>query len=1364
LFPESGEENKRARRETGVYGGSQSSYYGLLPLLVANLHAAEQGGAFDHQHGGIFVGGRVVGAVFHTAEEGAAFHLDFPIARHQDLGSAKDGVDAEHGVAAGDGGVAQVKFVAAEDGDHAGTFELVGHLAISPAEDGHVARLVAGPENQADRKGNKKEKTHCTTAIEAAMKSHENTVRNPERDCSCHLGPGWGNGRFDEGEAGAVGARMVSPMSSEPFVHLHCHTDYSLLDGACEITRMMDIAAAQKMPAIAMTDHGNLFGAVEFYNAAKAKDIIPIIGCEVYVAPEGHKNRADARYNHLVLLAENQDGYRNLIQMVSTGFLEGFYYKPRIDKDLLARHSKGIIALSACLKGDINEAMLEDRYQDGKKLAYEYQDIFGKENFFLELQDHGLEQDKRLLPMLYRLGQETGMPLVASNDAHYLSRDDARAHEILLCIQTGKTLSDEKRMKWDNPDFYLKTRAEMELLFGEVPEALDRTWDIAQRCKVKLEKVPEPFPKFDVPEGHSIDSYFDYVTREGFERRRGRLEQMARQGALKCPLPTYYERLDREIKMIQQMKFPGYFLVVWDFIRYSKAKGIPVGPGRGSAAGSLVAYALAITDIDPMQYDLLFERFLNPERISMPDIDIDFCTNRRGEVIQYVTEKYGRDYVAQIITFGTMGAKAAIKDVGRVLDMTYGEVEKLTKLVPAQPLSIKLKDAFEAEPGFGDARRADARVNEVLEIAVRLEGMARNASMHAAGVVIASTPLRELVPVYKTNRDEVVTQYDMSGVEKLGLLKMDFLGLTTLTIVHNALELIQQHRGVSITVEEIGLDDDFTYEKIFSNGYTSGIFQFESPGMRDILRRYKPNRLTDLIALNALYRPGPMKMIDDFIDRKHGRKPVTYETPELEELLSETYGVMVYQEQVMQISNRVAGYSLGEADMLRRAMGKKDQAEMAKQRERFQRGAAEKSISPKKAEKIFDLMAEFANYGFNKSHSAAYAYLAYITAYLKAHYPVEFMSALLTSETGNTTKVVKYINECRDMQIRVLAPDVNESHLNFTPAGDAIRFGLGAIKNVGANAVHSIIEARQEGGRFPGMEDFCERVDMSSVNKRAIESFIKAGAMDELRGNRAQLFASIEGAVEAGQRASKDRESGQGGLFGEMLANEPAPEKPLPDLPDWTQKEKLVGEKEMLGFYITGHPLDEFRDRVSEKATHNSVELEGLARGADIAICGVITGVQRRRNQKGELWSSFQLEDWFGAAECMCFAKVFGEIGSQIHEDQAVLIRGQALPEEGVPAKVSVKEITPLANVRVSLPRLISIKVALGKVNGVDRAEELTKLFALKPGEAEVRLRLEKSRDFAVTLDLDTRVRADKQFFAEVERICGPQAIEVLAD
>ncbi|MSV29420.1 MAG: DNA polymerase III subunit alpha [Bryobacterales bacterium] len=1151
-------------------------------------------------------------------------------------------------------------------------------------------------------------------------------------------------------------------MSEKPFVHLHNHTDYSLLDGACEIGQLMDVIAEQKMPAVAMTDHGNLFGAVQFYNTAKAKGIHPVLGCEVYVSQKGMKVRSDTdRYNHLVLLCENQEGYRNLVELVSTAYLEGFYYKPRIDKDLLARHSKGLIALSACLRGDINETLLADKYDDARRLAHTYSDIFGKNNFFLEIQDHGLEQDKRVTPELNRLSQETGLPLVATNDSHYLRRDDARAHEILMCIQTGKTMSDPSRMRWNNPDFYLKSRAEMMQLFGELEDAVDRPWEIAQRCQVKLEQVKEPFPKFDVPPEHSADTYFEFIARQGFEKRRPRLEAMFVAGRLRHELPEYMERLDREIRMIQQMKFSGYFLIVWDFIRFAKGLSIPVGPGRGSAAGSLVSYAMEITDIDPLQYGLLFERFLNPERISMPDIDIDFCMNRRGEVIQYVTQKYGREQVAQIITFNTLAARAAIKDVGRVLDMSFADVERLTKMVP-NVLNISLADAIKTEPGFNEAAAKDPRVAEVLQVARKLEGLARNSSVHAAGVVIAPEPLKNLVPLYRTNREEVVTQYDMNGLEKLSLLKMDFLGLTTLTVIDDAIKLIEKHRGAKIVLDDMPLDDPKSYE-IFTKGFTSGVFQFESSGMRDILRRYQPTRLEDLTALNALYRPGPIQggMVDDFIDRKHGRKAVSYDLPVLKEILEETYGVIVYQEQVMQISNRLAGYSLGEADILRRAMGKKKAEEMAAQRERFLRGALEKGHPQKKVEKIFDLMEQFAGYGFNKSHSAAYAFLAYVTAYLKAHYPTEFMAGLLTSETGNVAKVVKYIAECKDMGITVMPPDVNSSDWNFTPAGDAIRFGLGAVKNLGQSAVEPIRKAREETGAFRSLYQFCEAVDMSSINRRMVESLIKAGAMDTLEGTRAQKFAIVEGAMESGQRAWKDKLSGQGGLFGDMFAAGPEREQPLPDVPEWTGREKLQGEKEMLGFYVTGHPLDHYRDKVADLATHNSSSLEGLSKGNEVALCGVLTTIQKKRNREQKPWAALQLEDLQGSVELLVFTTQYERLAPMLVEDQAVLIRGLALPEEGAATKISVQDVVPLDVARVALPTLISLRVRLGR--SPNASAELIELFQRKPGETQVRFRLEQARDFSVILDVPAKVRPDREFREAVEKICGAEAIEVLA-
>jgi DNA polymerase-3 subunit alpha len=1147
------------------------------------------------------------------------------------------------------------------------------------------------------------------------------------------------------------------------FVHLHCHTDYSLLDGACEIKQLMNIVAGQKMPAVAMTDHGNLFGAVEFYSAAKDKGIHPVIGCEVYVSQQGHKTRSDTdRYNHLVLLCENQEGYRNLIKLVSTAYLDGFYYKPRIDVDLLQQHSKGLIGMSACLRGHIPETILSEKYDDARRMAYQYGDIFGRNNFFLEVQDHHLEQDRKLTPQLVRLSSETGFPLVATNDSHYLRKDDARAHEILLCIQTGKGMNDPNRMKWNTPDFYLKSREEMMELFGELEHALDRTWEIAQRCEVKLEKVKDPFPSFDIPKEHTTDTYFEYVARQGFEKRRVRLEAMRQKGILKHDLAEYAERLDREIKMIQNMKFSGYFLVVWDFIRYAKDQGIPVGPGRGSAAGSLVSYAMQITDIDPLQYGLLFERFLNPERVSFPDVDVDFCMNRRGEVIQYVTQKYGREQVAQIITFNTLGARAAIKDVGRVLEIPFADVERVTKLIP-NVLNIKLGDAIEQEPGLQDAQKKDPRLADVLNVALRLEGLARNCSVHAAGVVISPLPLKDLVPLYKTNRDEIVTQFDMSGLEKLQLLKMDFLGLTTLTLIQDALRLISKRHGVDLVLEDLPLYDKPTYE-IFCKGLTSGVFQFESSGMVDILRRYQPSRLEDLTALNALYRPGPIQggMVDDFIERKWGRRAVQYDLPELKELLEETYGVIVYQEQVMQISNRVAGYSLGDADLLRRAMGKKKPEEMAQQRERFIQGALERNFPQKKVEKIFDLMEQFAGYGFNKSHSAAYAFLAFVTAYLKAHYPVDFMAALLTSETGNTAKVVKYINECREMNIAILPPDVNHSDWSFTPDGDAIRFGLGAVKNLGQGAVEAIGKSREADGKFKSIYEFCERVDLSAVNRRMIESLIRGGAMDELEGTRSQKFAAVEGAMEAGARAQRDRESGQVGLFGEPMPGDEHPAKPLPNVPDWTEKDKLAGEKELLGFWVTGHPLDRYADKVSELATHDSSTLEGLAKNAEVTLCGVLTGVTRKRNKEGKPWAAMTLEDRSGGVEALCFATAYERLGPQIVEDQCVMVRALVLPEENTAPKISVQDIVGLDNARIDLPDVISIRIWVR--NGLtDRATALEQLFKRKPGSTSVRFRLEAPRDFAVLLDVPAKVRPDKEFRKAIEEICGPECLERVA-
>ena len=1149
----------------------------------------------------------------------------------------------------------------------------------------------------------------------------------------------------------------------DPFVHLHCHTDYSLLDGACEITKLMDLAERQEMPAVAITDHGNLFGAVQFYDEAKKRGIKPIIGCEVYVSQEGHRTRSETdRYNHLLLLCKDQEGYRNLIKLVSTAFLDGFYYKPRIDKDLLSLHRKGLICTSACLRGDLNEALLQKGYDEGRRLAYQYQDIFGKENFYLEVQDHGLELDKQLLPQLSRLSQETGIPLVATNDAHYLTSADASAHDALLCIQTGKTLDEPNRMRFQTEEFYLKSRDEMLRALDGNEDPLNRTWEIAQRCDLQLEKVKNPFPRFEVPAEHSTDSYFEWVARQGFEKRRPRLEALSGQGRLKHPLPKYVERLENEIRIIQQMKYSGYFLIVWDFIRFAKSCKIPVGPGRGSAAGSLVAYAMEITDMDPLQYGLLFERFLNPERVDMPDIDIDFCMHRRGEVIQYVTEKYGREQVAQIITFNTLAAKAAIKDVGRVMDMPFVEVDRLTKLVP-NVLNIKLSEAIKREPALAEQQKKDPRVAELMEVAQRLEGVVRNPSVHAAGVVIAPQPLQELVPLYKTAKDEVVTQYDMKSLDKLSLLKMDFLGLTTLTVIDEALRLLKQEKDVDVRQEELPLDDNKTYG-LLSRGLTSGVFQFESDGMRDILRRYEPERLEDLIALNALYRPGPIQggMVSDFIDRKHGRKPVTYELPILREILEETYGVIVYQEQVMQIANIVAGYSLGEADLLRRAMGKKKPEEMAAQRQRFLEGALQRDFPKRKVIKLFELMEQFAGYGFNKSHSAAYGFVAYVTAYLKAHYPVFFMAALLSAESGNMAKVAKYIGECRDMGIEIRPPDFNSGNWGFTPSGDdAILFGLGAIKNVGRTAVEEVLAARQEEGQFKSLFHFAESVAWQHLNKRMLESAIKAGAMDSLGGHRSQLMAGLDRAAEMGQKAARDRATGQHGLFAAMEVEGPATEDRLPDVPTWPERQTLASEKEVLGFYVTGHPLNAYRDKVAELSQLDSSGLNGLAAGAPVALCGVLGSIARKRNREGRRWAAAVLEDLKGSVDLLVFANQYESLAPMLEEDQPVFLRGEMRVDESGPSKIAVNEIVSLDVARTWLPKQVAITLQLD--NGADEAaRRLRELFTRKPGGTDVRLRLLRNKDFLAFYDLAAHVQADREFRAEVEQICGAGSLEVV--
>jgi DNA polymerase III subunit alpha len=1163
------------------------------------------------------------------------------------------------------------------------------------------------------------------------------------------------------------------------FTHLHLHTEYSLLDGACDIHKLIDRVASLGQKSVAMTDHGNIYGAVHFFNAAKARGIKPILGCELYVC-KAEDHRAETpndQYNHLLVLAENEEGYRNLIRLTSEASLHGFYRKPRVSKKFLADNAKGLIGFSGCLSGELCEELMAGHYEKAKGAAMQYQDIFGRGNFYLEIQDQGLEQEKKIQTDLFRLEKELNIPLVLTNDSHYLCGEDSHAHDVMLCVQTGSKVHDAERFRFDSDQFFVKSADEMARLFPDSPGVTQTTMEIAERCNFKLHAVDNPFPEFVVPPEHTIDSYFEEVCRKGLKKRlETAVQQLERRGVRRSPTHEYESRLSFEIDIIKQMKYSGYFLIVWDFIKYARDNGIPVGPGRGSATGSLVAYAMEITNIDPMQNVLLFERFLNPERVTMPDIDVDFCQNRRGEVIEYVTRKYGREQVAQIITFNTMAAKASIKDCGRAMDMPYGDVDRIAKLVPPT-VGMTLEKALEESPDLRKAYDNDKQVRELIDTARKLEGLVRGAGVHASAVVIAPRPLTELVPLNRTKNDEIVTAYDMKSVEKMGLLKMDFLGLATLTVITDCVKLIEQSRGETLDIEMVPLDDPETFKRVFHPALTSGIFQFESSGMRDILRRYKPDTVEELTALNALYRPGPMDMIDDFIERKWGRRKVEFLLPELEGILKDSLGVIVYQEQVMRIANVLASYSLGEADLLRRAMGKKDPRAMAEQRDRFMNGASKLGHPKSAVEEIFEQMAKFSGYGFNKSHSAAYALVAYQTAYLKTHYPVEFMAALLTSETSKPENVVKYIAECREINIKVEPPDVQVSGAQFTPHGEAIRFGLAAVKNVGGNAIESIAKAREEvGGRFKTFWEFCEKVDLRVMNKRVIESLIKAGALDSM-GKRGPLYAAVDKAMERAQKAQKDAAQGQAGLFG-LFNDSPAHSHSaddLPRVPDWEEGERLTNEKEVLGFFVSGHPLDKYADKIKNLSgvisTAEALERKPPERrwgkesdpADEIQVAGMM---QRLRVQKtkreGKLYAQATLEDATGKIDLIAFPRDYERLTEQMKIEAPVLVRGTLSGEEDSAPKISVSQIVPLESVQVKLPTGVRIRISL------DRAtEEL--LASLKsaadaaPGPGKVMIFLEKKGEFQVILEPDQMsVAADRCWVERVEELTGKGTVQPL--
>ncbi|MEE8349520.1 MAG: DNA polymerase III subunit alpha [Acidobacteriota bacterium] len=1149
------------------------------------------------------------------------------------------------------------------------------------------------------------------------------------------------------------------------FVHLHLHSHYSLLDGANPLEAVVQKAAQQKMPALALTDHGNLFGAVQFHDIALKHGVKPIIGCEVYVARDGHKtkNGRSAQSNHLVLLAKNDTGYHNLVKLVSAGYLEGFYYRPRIDLELLEQHSEGLIGLSACLQGIVAWNITQDKYSEARKEAGKLAEIMGPGNFYLELQDHGLEEQTQVNTQVLKMARELDLPLVASNDCHYLSKADSFAHDVLLCIQTGKTVDDKNRLRYSTDQFYFKSAEEMEALFGHAPNALSNTLEVAEKCNFELGEHKDIFPEFKVPGSESLESYFEQVVRQGFQQRREVLQKLEQQGKTRHTLDEYDKRLDQEIEIINKMKFPSYFLIVWDFIRYARENGISVGPGRGSVTGSLVAYAMQITEVDPLHYDLLFERFLNPERVTPPDIDIDFCMLRRNEVIEYVTEKYGRENVSQIITFGTMAARGAIRDVGRSLNIPYAEVDKIARLVPQTPDST-LKSAMERVKELQQIAESDPRYAQLIETAQQLEGTARHASTHAAGVVISPQPLVELIPLYKSNKDEITTQYPMMDLERLGLLKMDFLALTTLTVLQQALSQIRAQFGVDLDLDQLDLADAKTF-KIFCDGKTTGIFQFESSGMRDILRKLQPNRFEDLIALNALYRPGPIQggMIDDFIDRRHGKVEIENVVPEVEETLRETYGVIVYQEQVMQIASKMAGFTLGEADLLRRAMGKKKKSVMQAQRKQFLSGSKARNIDADKAKRIFKLMEQFAGYGFNKGHSTAYALLAFQTAYLKAHYPVQFMASLLTSEMSNTDKIVKDLAECKEMGIRVLPPDINTSELDFLASGEDIRFGLAAIRNVGESAIRAILSSRTEIGDFKNFYQFCEEVDLRAVNRRGLESLIKSGAFDSQGYHRHSLMEALEGAVEYGHKAQQDRLSGQGKLFmapDEESSENSAPGTDIPDKGEWPDRQKWSYEKETLGYYVTGHPLSEYTKELEKFADVSASEIGEELSGKAISIGGIITGLRQMRTRKGAAMGNFQLEDLSGTVSVLVWPNAWEQNRSLIENDRPVLIKGKCEVDGKGDARVLCSEILDLDSLWKKVIHKTRIRIPLPSLDS-EKVSQLHSLVTDFPGNCPLEFELLEEKTYRIRVIPQEELQIDPipSFVEEVEKLFGENSV-----
>ena len=1141
------------------------------------------------------------------------------------------------------------------------------------------------------------------------------------------------------------------------FVHLHNHSHYSLLDGAARIDQIISKVSELEQKSFALTDHGNMFGTVEFYKAAKKAGIKPIIGMEAYVAPGAHTEKRTPtegkRAYHLVLLAKNDTGYRNLMKLTSMAFNDGFYFTPRVDKDLLRKHSEGLVATSACLSGQVTYHASRGDYDRALEQALEYDDIFGRGNFFLELQRHftlegkELEREAIAREVVRKISKDTEIPLVATNDAHYVSAEHHRAHDALICIGRGKFVSDTNRMKYDTKDIYIKSAEQMHELFKDVPEAIENTLRIDEMCQFELETGVNHMPEFPIPEGLSLNDHLDNLTREGMDRRVAEVDS------------EYEERLEFELDVIKKMGFPGYFLITHDFVNYAKEKGIPVGPGRGSAAGSLVAYSLGITDVDPLRYDLLFERFLNPDRVSMPDIDIDFCYDRREEVIDYMRDRFGHESVTQIITFNKLKARAVIRDVGRVLEVPIKETDRIAKLVPEE-LGIKLPQALEKSPELKEASELDEVHSQLFEYSQVLEGMNRNAGKHAAGLVISPGLLTDYIPLYRSPKDGSVTsQYDMKALEDVGLIKFDFLGLRTLTVIQEAVDLIKEFHDVEIDIDKIPLDDPAVY-KLFSEGLTIGLFQFESSGMREYLKKLKPTVLEDLFAMNALYRPGPMSNINTFIARKHGEEKVTFLHPLMEDILQETYGIIVYQEQVMQLGSVIAGFSLSKADLMRRAMGKKIKALMDEMKEEFITGAAKNNISEKLARQIWDLIEKFAQYGFNKSHSAAYSVIAYQTAYLKTHYPVEFMAANLSSEKDNTDKIQMLLAECRKLGITVIPPDVNASKVHFSPGeGKSIIYGLHAIKKVGGKAAEAIMLEREANGPYESIFDFCSRVDSQNINKGVVEALVGSGAMDSLPGARWEKFMSIEDAVYHGQRVQTLRNTNQTDLFGgggdSVMIREPE----LADAPSWNNMDMLNREKEYIGFYLTGHPLKGFEDEIQTFSTIDLVDLTATRDEQDVKLGGIISGMKIHYDRRNNQMAFFTLNGLDGALEALTFSDPFSKFKEYIVNDSLVFVEGRISKRSEDDVKILVNRVIALEEAQNEYAREVHVAFDPGSIpkDDLDQLHNLGRRFSgacnliFHLREAEKRERLMLARSF--------KVSANRNFIRSLREIFGQKQV-----